>query len=158
VRIDAAVGAARILFRGRLHEIPEGFLMMAPTKLGPLLRSSLFSAPAKLRMALERFIPPSSGGVDESLASFVTRRFGREALERVAEPVLASLFMADAEKLSMAAALPRFVEMEQAAGSVTRGGAGGAGVRASGRFTVSFARGRITTNVDIGRGRCSKAA
>ena len=121
VRIDAAVGAARILFRGRLHEIPEGFLMMAPTKLGPLLRSSLFSAPAKLRMALERFIPPSSGGVDESLASFVTRRFGREALERVAEPVLASLFMADAEKLSMAAALPRFVEMEQAAGSVTRG-------------------------------------
>jgi oxygen-dependent protoporphyrinogen oxidase len=46
---------------------------------------------------------------DDSLASFVTRRFGREVLDRVAEPVLASLFMADAEKLSMAAALPRFV-------------------------------------------------
>jgi protoporphyrinogen/coproporphyrinogen III oxidase len=121
VRIDAAVGAARILFRGRLHEIPRGFLMMAPTQVWPLLRSSLFSAPAKLRMILERFIPPSNGGADESLASFVSRRFGRQALERVAEPVLASLFMADAETLSMAAALPRFVEMEQVAGSVTRG-------------------------------------
>ena len=121
VRIDPAVGGTRILVRGRLHEVPEGFLMMAPTRLWPMVRSSLFSPAAKLRMALERFVPPSRASTDESLASFVTRRFGREALDRVAEPVLASLFMADAEKLSMAAALPRFVEMEQAAGSVTRG-------------------------------------
>jgi oxygen-dependent protoporphyrinogen oxidase len=121
VHIDPAVGAARILVRGRLHEIPPGFVMMAPTRLWPLLRSSLFSAPAKLRMALERFVPAAPAGADESLASFVERRFGREVLERVAEPVLASLFMADADKLSMAAALPRFVDMEQTAGSVTRG-------------------------------------
>jgi oxygen-dependent protoporphyrinogen oxidase len=115
------VGAARILVHGRLHEIPRGFVMMAPTRFWPLVRSSLFSAPAKLRMALERFVPAAPAGADESLTSFVERRFGREVLERVAEPVLASLFMADAEKLSMAAALPRFVEMERTAGSVTRG-------------------------------------
>jgi len=121
VRIDPAVGGTRILVHGRLHEIPPGFLMMAPTRLWPVVRSSLFSPAAKLRMALERFVPPSREGADESLASFVTRRFGREVLDRVAEPVLASLFMADAEKLSMATALPRFVEMEQAAGSVTHG-------------------------------------
>ncbi len=121
VRIDPAVGAARILVRGRFHEIPRGFVMMAPTRLWPLLRSSLFSAPAKLRMAFERFVPAAPAGADESLASFVERRFGREVLERVAEPVLASLFMADADQLSMAAALPRFVEREQTAGSVTRG-------------------------------------
>ncbi len=121
VRIDPAAGAARILVHGRLHEIPPGFVMMAPMRLWPLLHSSLFSTPAKLRMVLERWVPPARGGDDESLASFVRRRFGREVLERVAEPVLASLFMADADKLSMAAALPRFVEMERTAGSITRG-------------------------------------
>src|SRR5262249_28040437 len=111
----------RILVHRRLHEIPPGFLMIAPTRLWPVVRSSLFSPPAKLRMALERFIAPSLEGADESLASFVTRRFGREALDRVADPGLASMYMADAEKLSVATALPRFVEMERAAGSITRG-------------------------------------
>ena len=121
VRIDPAAGSTRILVRGRLHEVPAGFLMMAPTRLWPVVRSSLFSPAAKIRLALERFVPPSRDGADESLASFVTRRFGKEVLDRAAAPVLASLFMADAEKLSMAAALPRFMEMERSAGSVTGG-------------------------------------
>jgi oxygen-dependent protoporphyrinogen oxidase len=120
VRIEGT-GGTRVLVGGRLHEIPAGFLMMAPTRLWPLVRSSLFSPGAKLRIAAERFLPASQRNGDESLASFVARRFGREALERVAEPVTASLFMADADKLSVAAALPRFVEMEQRFGSVTRG-------------------------------------
>jgi protoporphyrinogen/coproporphyrinogen III oxidase len=120
VRIEGA-GGPRVLVGGRLHEIPAGFLMMAPTRLWPFVRSSLFSPAAKLRIAAERFLPASPQTGDESLASFVVRRFGREALERVAEPVAASLFMADADKLSIAAALPRFVEMERSFGSVTRG-------------------------------------
>jgi oxygen-dependent protoporphyrinogen oxidase len=119
-RIDGT-GGTRVLVDGRLHEIPAGFLMMAPTRLWPLLRSSLFSTAGKVRIIAERFLPAPSGNGDESLASFVSRRFGREALERVAEPVTASLFMADANKLSVAAALPRFVEMERRCGSVTRG-------------------------------------
>jgi oxygen-dependent protoporphyrinogen oxidase len=121
VRIDSGAAGTRILVGGRLHELPAGFLMIAPTRFGPLLRSPLFSLRAKLRMMLERFVPRAREAADESLASFVVRRFGREALERIAEPVLASVFMADAEKLSVSAALPRFVEMERAFGSVTRG-------------------------------------
>jgi protoporphyrinogen/coproporphyrinogen III oxidase len=121
VRIDAGAGGTRILFRGRLYELPPGFLMMVPTRLWPLFSSPLFSPRAKLRMVLERFVPKAHESVDESLASFVARRFGREVLERVVEPVLASVFMADAEKLSVFAVLPRFVEMERAFGSVTRG-------------------------------------
>lgn len=121
VRIEGATGGTRILHRGKLHEIPPGFVIMTPTRLWPLLRSSLFSPAAKLRIAAERFVPAAPQNGDESLASFVVRRFGREVLERVAEPVLASLFMADAEKLSVAAALPRLVEMERTFGSVTSG-------------------------------------
>jgi oxygen-dependent protoporphyrinogen oxidase len=148
VRIDGT-GGTRILVGGRLHEIPAGFLMMAPTRLWPLLRSSLFSPAAKLRIAAERFLPAAQRNGDESLASFVTRRFGREALERVAEPVTASLFMADADKLSVAVALPRFVEMERRFGSVTSGlvqalggspgrphGGGGFAYLASGTTTI----------------------
>ncbi len=120
-RIDAGAGGTRVLVGDRLRELPPGFLMMAPTRRWPLVRSPLFSPWAKLRMALERFVPPARTRDDESLASFVTRRFGAEVLARVAEPVLASVFMADAEKLSVSTVLPRFVEMERRFGSVSRG-------------------------------------
>ncbi|HEX2386243.1 MAG TPA: protoporphyrinogen oxidase, partial [Candidatus Binatia bacterium] len=58
---------------------------------------------------------------DESLASFVTRRFGREALERVVQPLIGGIYAADPEKLSLAATMPRFIEMERASGSVMKG-------------------------------------
>lgn len=112
----------QILHRGRLHRVPEGFLMMAPTRLGPMLRSPFFSWRGKLRMACEPFVRRRPVAIDdESLASFVTRRFGREVLERVAEPVMASLFTADAERLSLRMTMPRFLDLEAADGSVTRG-------------------------------------
>ena len=110
----------RILHRGRLVSLPRGFLLMAPTQLWPTLRSPLFSLTGKVRMGLERFVPKRSEAGDESLASFVTRRFGREVLDRAAEPVIASLFTADAECLSVEAAMPRFVDAERRYGSVTR--------------------------------------
>lgn len=110
----------RILHRGRLLSLPKGFLLMAPTKVWPVLRSPLFSIPGKVRMGLERFVPKRSATGDESLASFVTRRFGREVLDRAAEPVVASLFTADAERLSVDAVMPRFVDAERRYGSVTR--------------------------------------
>jgi len=112
----------QILHRGRLRRIPEGFLMMAPTRLLPVLRSDLFSWRGKLRMACEPLVPRRSASCDdESLSSFVTRRFGREVLERVAEPVVASLFTADADHLSLRLTMPRFLDFEAAQGSVTRG-------------------------------------
>ena len=112
----------QILHRGRLHRVPDGFLMMAPTRLGPVLRSTLFSWRGKLRMACEPFVPRRSVSCDdESLASFVSRRFGSEVLERVAEPVMASLFTANADRLSLRMTMPRFLDLEAAEGSVTRG-------------------------------------
>jgi oxygen-dependent protoporphyrinogen oxidase len=112
----------RIFHRGRLHRVPDGFLMMAPTRLGPVFRSTLFSWRGKLRMACEPFVArrPATRD-DESLASFVARRFGREVLERVAEPVMAGLFTADADRLSLRMTMPRFLDLEVRDGSVTRG-------------------------------------
>ena len=120
----------QILHRGRLHRVPEGFFMMAPTRLGPMLRSPLFTWRGKLRMACEPLVGrrPATRD-DESLASFVSRRFGREVLDRVAEPVIAGLFTADAERLSLRMTMPRFLDLEAADGSVTRGLRRAAGAR-----------------------------
>jgi protoporphyrinogen/coproporphyrinogen III oxidase len=111
-----------VVRRGRLVPIPEGFSLMAPTWMGPVWRSELFSPWGKLRIALEPWIPKrDDGAFDESLAAFVTRRLGREVLERVAQPLAGGIYTADPSTLSIAATLPRFVEMEQKHGSLTRG-------------------------------------
>ena len=107
--------------RGRLEALPEGFLLMAPTRLGSVLRSPLFSWGGKLRMGMEPLIPRRSGDSDESLASFVRRRLGREVLERVAQPLIGGIYASDPEHLSLAATMPRFPEMERHHGSVILG-------------------------------------
>jgi oxygen-dependent protoporphyrinogen oxidase len=110
-----------VVHEGRLEPLPEGFLLLAPTSLGPLVRSRLFSWPAKLRMALDLVLPRRAAGGDESLASFVRRRLGHEALERVAQPLAGGIYSGDPEKLSLAATMPRFLEMERRHRSVILG-------------------------------------
>jgi protoporphyrinogen/coproporphyrinogen III oxidase len=106
-----------VVFRGRLHPLPDGFQLLAPTRLGPLLASSLFSWPGKLRMACDLLLP-RGGHPDESLGAFVRRRLGREALERVAQPLVAGIYTADPDELSLGATMPRFLEMERRERSV----------------------------------------
>src|SRR5262249_11828250 len=89
------------VFRGRLHPVPDGFQLLAPTRLGPFLASTLFSWPGKLRMALDLALPRGSDP-DESLGAFVRRRLGREALERVAQPLVAGIYTADPDDLALA--------------------------------------------------------
>ncbi len=107
--------------RGALEPLPEGFLLMAPTRVGSVLRSPLFSWGGKVRMGLEPFISRRSDDGDESLASFVRRRLGREVLERVAQPLIGGIYASDPETLSLAATMPRFPEMERTHGSVILG-------------------------------------
>jgi oxygen-dependent protoporphyrinogen oxidase len=109
-----------VIHRGRLIPIPEGFLMIAPTRFLPFLTSSLFSWRGKLRMMMDLVMPRASRREDESLASFVTRRFGREALERAAQPLIGGIYTADPELLSLRATMPRFLEMEREHGSVIK--------------------------------------
>ncbi len=106
---------------GQLHALPEGFQMLAPSQLGPFFSSSLLSFNGKVRMAMDLVLPRKSDRGDESLASFVRRRFGQEALEKIAQPMVGGLYTADPETLSLQATLPRFLDMEQKCGSVIRG-------------------------------------
>ena len=97
---------------GRLHPLPEGFLLLAPTRIGPFLRSSLLSWPGKARTALDLFLPRGRPGADESLASFVRRRLGQEALDWLAQPMIGGIYTADPERLSLRATMPQFLQME----------------------------------------------
>jgi oxygen-dependent protoporphyrinogen oxidase len=112
-RTDDRYRRTYVAHAGRLHPLPDGFLLLAPARLAPFVGSSLFSWPGKLRMALDLVLPRRPGTGDESLASFVTRRLGREALERVAEPLVAGIYAAVPERLSLAATMPRFLALER---------------------------------------------
>jgi oxygen-dependent protoporphyrinogen oxidase len=104
---------------GRLHPTPEGFHLLAPSRMWPFVTSGIFSWTGKARMSLDLLLPRGAGNIesvqeDESLASFVRRRFGREALERMAQPMVGGIYTADPELLSLRATMPRFLEMERA--------------------------------------------
>ncbi len=109
-----------IVKEGKLRPVPEGFQLLAPSRIWPFLTTDIFSVTGKLRMAADLFLPRKelNGSNDESLASFVRRRFGSEALERMAQPMVGGIYTADPELLSLRATLPRFLEMERAHRSV----------------------------------------
>ena len=98
---------------GRLRAVPEGFQLLAPSRLWPFITSDIFSVAGKARMAADLLLPRKSTNGDESLASFVRRRLGTEALDRMAQPMVGGIYTADPETLSLRATLPRFLEMER---------------------------------------------
>jgi oxygen-dependent protoporphyrinogen oxidase len=110
-----------VLRRGRLHALPEGMMLAVPTRIGPFLRSGLFSWPGKLRMGLDLVLPRGRAADDESIASLVRRRFGEEAVERLGEPLMAGIHAGDPERLSIRATFPRFVDLEARHRSLIRG-------------------------------------
>ncbi|MBM3222288.1 MAG: protoporphyrinogen oxidase [Candidatus Tectomicrobia bacterium] len=109
-----------IVRAGRLLPVPQGFYLMAPGSWRSFLTTPIFSWPGKLRMALDLVLPRRTDPRDESLAQFVTRRLGREALERMAQPMVGGIYTADPQYLSMRATMPQFLDMEQQHGSVIR--------------------------------------
>jgi oxygen-dependent protoporphyrinogen oxidase len=113
--------AVYVLHRGALHPLPEGMMLAVPTRILPLLQSRLFTWPGKLRMGLDLVIPPRRGDDDESIASFLRRRFGQESVDRLGEPLLAGIHAGDPERLSIRATFPRFAELERRHGSLVRG-------------------------------------
>jgi oxygen-dependent protoporphyrinogen oxidase len=110
-----------IVVRNRLIPLPDGLMFLVPTKLIPTALTRLFSLPTKLRMGLELLLPPRPIGQDESVAALVERHFGRQAVDRLADPLLSGIYGGDASQLSARTVLPRLVEMESQYGSLTRG-------------------------------------
>ncbi|MXX02633.1 MAG: protoporphyrinogen oxidase [Gemmatimonadetes bacterium] len=111
---------SHVVHRGKLHPLPDGFLMMAPTRLWPMVGTSLFSWKGKARCALDLVLPRGTATGDESLGAFVRRRFGGEVLERVVQPLIGGIYAGDPDTLSLKATIPRFFEMEQRHRSVIK--------------------------------------
>jgi oxygen-dependent protoporphyrinogen oxidase len=118
VQTNPKVRRTYVVRKGKLHLLPDGFLMMAPTKLMPMATTPILSPFGKLRAGLELLIPSRKDDIDETMASFVRRRLGREVFERLVEPLVSGVYAADMEKLSVLATLPRFREMERQYGSL----------------------------------------
>jgi oxygen-dependent protoporphyrinogen oxidase len=104
-----------IIRNGKLRPVPEGFQLLAPSRFWPFISTDIFSMLGKLRMAADLLLPRKSvnGSSDESLASFVRRRLGQQALERMAQPMVGGIYTADPEVLSLRATLPRFLDIER---------------------------------------------
>ena len=129
-----------VVRRGRLQPIPAGFHLMAPANLRAVLTTPILSPLGKLRVLGEYLVPAKrddgddgddgddesddgddgDDGDDESLAAFARRRLGREAFERLVQPLASGIYTADAETLSLRATLPRFIAMEREAGGLIR--------------------------------------
>jgi oxygen-dependent protoporphyrinogen oxidase len=111
---------AMILQGNRFRPVPSGFLMMAPTRFWPLMATRLLTSFGKLRLAMEPFISSNGSTDDESVARFACRRLGRQAYERLVQPLAEAIYGSDLERLSMAATMPRIVELERRHGSLFR--------------------------------------
>jgi len=121
VPTDATRTTVFVVRGGRLHPLPPGMALGIPTGVVPLLRSRLFSWRGKLRMGLEPLVPSRPAGGDESIAAFVGRRLGREAVEVIGGPLLAGIHAGDPARLSILTTFPRLREMEARSGSLMRG-------------------------------------
>lgn len=108
-----------ILKHGQLVPLPEGVMMIVPTRVMPMIKSPLLSWGTKIRMGMELWRRPRRYA-DRSVAEFVVDHFGEETLDYLAEPLLSGVYGGDPRQLSAASVLPRFVEMEATKGSLGR--------------------------------------
>lgn len=117
---DSEKKGISVYYNNRLHNIPDGVILLNRSMIKPLLFGSLISFRGKLRMALEPFIPKKKDGEDESLANFIRRRVGGEFLYKIIEPLLAGIHAGNAETMSIRSTFPHFVELEEKYGSIAR--------------------------------------
>lgn len=110
-----------ILHRGRLVPLPDGLIMMVPTRLTSLATTPLLSLTGKARAFLEPFIPAENGSKSESIENFVSRRFGHELYAHIVEPMMSGIYAGDGSHLSIQATFPMLTDWEREFGSVSRG-------------------------------------
>ncbi len=139
---------AMVVRDGRLVPIPEGFRLLAPTRLLPFAMTPVLSPLGKLRIAMDLVLPRRPQHGDETLSGFVTRRLGREALERLAQPLVGGIYGGDPERLSLQATMPRFLELERQHRSVILGLL--AGMKANRRAGSSGPRYGLFVSLDGG--------
>jgi len=106
---------------GRMVRMPDGLMMVVPTKIMPMALSGLLGWGTKIRMGLEFFRRPAPPLPDRSIAAFIRDHYGQEAVDYLAEPLLSGVYGGDPRDLSVNTVLPRFADLEKRYGSLTRG-------------------------------------
>ncbi len=106
--------------RNRLIQFPGGFRLTIPSEVWPFLKTPLISPLGKMRMGLDFILPRKTTLHDESLASFIRRRFGQECLAKIAGPMMAGIYVSDPERMSILGTFPRFAQMERDHGSLIK--------------------------------------
>ena len=122
VGTNPTVKSTFILHKGRMERLPVGMQIMIPTEVGPFVKTPLISPLGKLRACMEPLIPLKKTDEDESIGSFVSRRFGREVLANIAGPLMGGIHGGDWENVSIKSTFPMFVKMEKEQGSLLLAG------------------------------------
>ncbi len=104
----------------RMITMPDGMMMMIPTKIAPVVTTPLLSWATKIRMGLEYFRRPGGPRPERSVSEFIEEHYGQETVDYLAEPLLSGVYGGDPRALSVNAVLARFVDMETKYGSLTR--------------------------------------
>jgi oxygen-dependent protoporphyrinogen oxidase len=110
-----------IVKKGKLVPLPDGLMMMVPTKIMPLVGTRLLSWSTKIRMGVEFLKRPPGPQPDRSVSEFLVDHYGQESVDYLAEPLLAGVYGGDPNQMSVNSVLARFVEIEAKYGSLTRG-------------------------------------
>lgn len=95
----------------KLHLLPE-----SPRSF---FTSDMLSIYGRLRILYEIFVPRKTEN-DETLADFARRRLGKEAYEKLIDPMASGIFAGDPEKMSLKSCFPKIYELEVQYGSLIR--------------------------------------
>lgn len=121
MKTDESHQGTFILWKGKLHKLPEGFMLLAPSDIPSFLKDPLITPLGKLRMAMDLILPGKKSSAEETLAQFVQRRLGKEVLDKIADPLVAGIHASDPATMSLRSTFPRFIELEHHYRSIIRG-------------------------------------
>jgi oxygen-dependent protoporphyrinogen oxidase len=106
---------------GKNYILHDGRPAIVPMNPVAFIRSPLLTTNGKLRLFKEPFVEARTDPSDETLGSFIRRRLGDEALENLVGPAVGSIYLSDADQMSVQVSFDRFAELEREHGSLVKG-------------------------------------
>lgn len=106
-------GITYVAVGSQLYPIPSNLFVGKSLEVTPFITSGLFSLSGKLRAAGDLLLPKTKDQEDEPIGDFFRRRFGKEVVENLVEPLLAGTFAGDIDHLSIRSMFPKFYQLEK---------------------------------------------
>lgn len=120
IPINRVSRPVNVLSRGESVRLPAGLSLAAPALLRPFVASRLLTPSGRARALREPRVPVRWDDDDESVGAFIRRRFGPEMLDWVAEPLMAGIYNADPDRMSLLATFPHLRLQERRQGGLIR--------------------------------------